>query len=234
VDVDIYERDSAPEARRQGYRLHLDADGVGALRASLPSKLFDLFEATSMAPLRYTTLMDTDFSIRRRFVTDDYSKTEDHLKSGAAIHLNVNRATLRELLLLGLEDCVHFDKTLLRYDSQERDVEVFFDDRTSTRCDLLVGADGANSVVRSQRVPAATSMDSGARAIYGRLSVPAARAVLPAHALADVFTAASDSRKLILGVGPVIYPIRPDLAAASLAPDYALASQDDYVGCIVA
>ncbi len=77
-------------------------------------------------------------------------------------------------------------------------------------------------------------MDSGARAIYGRLALSDARRVLPPHALADIFTAAFDTRKLILGVGPVIYPMAPDQAARALLPQARLRTQDDYIGCIIA
>jgi hypothetical protein len=76
-------------------------------------------------------------------------------------------------------------------------------------------------------------MDTGVRAIYGRLPWQTAQTVLPEHCLADIFTACADDRKFILGVGPVRYPMRPDRAARHLLPDANLAAQDDYVGCIV-
>ncbi|MBB6250195.1 FAD-dependent oxidoreductase [Nitrospirillum iridis] len=234
VGVSVFERDEAPEARRQGYRLHLDADGVAGLRAALPEDRFALFEATSMVPLRYTTILGTDFAIRRRFVTDEYSRTTHHLDAGIATHLNVDRATLREILLLGLEDVVRFGKALTHYESGEDGVTACFNDGSRVRGDLLVGADGAASAVRRQRHPQAPWMDSGARSIYGRLDLDVARRLLPPSALADVFTGAADERKLLLGVGPVIYPMRPELAAAALTPGCTLSPRQDYVGCIIA
>ncbi|GLH76495.1 FAD-dependent oxidoreductase [Bradyrhizobium sp. SSBR45G] len=234
LDVALYERDAAPFDRRQGYRLHLDADCVSAIKEALAPELYALFEATSMNPLPYTTIMDTQFNIQRRFQTDDYSKTQHHVADGIATHLNVNRATLREILLHDLADICHWGAQFIRFETDEGGVTAHFDGCAPVHGDILVAADGAGSSVRTLRAPQARFMDSGVRAIYGKLTLDTARKVLPAHALADIFTAAFDSsKKLILGVGPVIFPMRPDLAAESLLPTAPLSRQDDYVGCII-
>nr|BFE72799.1 hypothetical protein GCM10020092_061000 [Actinoplanes digitatis] len=47
VDVQVYERDAALGARRQGYRLHVDARAGLALEKCLPPPLFRLFLATT-------------------------------------------------------------------------------------------------------------------------------------------------------------------------------------------
>jgi 2-polyprenyl-6-methoxyphenol hydroxylase-like FAD-dependent oxidoreductase len=52
VDVRVYERDSAPDVRRQGYRLHMDARAGLALDVCLPPELFRLFLATASRPSR--------------------------------------------------------------------------------------------------------------------------------------------------------------------------------------
>lgn len=233
VNVQVFERDATAFDRRQGYRLHLDADGILAIRESLPEKLFELFELTSTNPLPYTTILDTALKLKRRFPIDEYSKTEHHIETGIARHLNINRATLREILLIGLDDICHYGAKLDHYEAGEQGVTAFFEDGRIVKGDLLIGADGAGSAVRKQRAPEAKIMDSGARAIYGRIKLTDARKVLPQLCIADVFTAASDSRKLILGVGPVIFPVRPELAAQSLGINMALHEQHDYVGCII-
>ncbi|HEX8015493.1 MAG TPA: NAD(P)/FAD-dependent oxidoreductase [Flavobacterium sp.] len=233
VNVQVFERDASANQRLQGYRLHLDADGILALKESLPEKLFQLFELTSTNPLPYTTILDTELKLSKRFPIDSYSKTEHHVETGIAKHLNVNRATLREILLMGLEDICHFGAKFDHYKTDKSGVTAFFEDGRTVKGDILIGADGAGSVVRKQRAPEATFMDSGARAIYGRIKIDEARKVLPSLCIADVFTAVSDVRKLILGVGPIIFPVRPELASQSIGIDKTLNPQHDYVGCIV-
>ena len=234
IEFRIFERDPSPSARRQGYRLHLDADGIHALKEALPDPLYDLLEATSMTPLPYTTMLNAGFGLRRRFQTDDYSKTEHHVASGIAAHLNVNRATLREILMSGLEDRMRFGGPVSHYRRDDQGVTVVLSDGDEVRFDMLVGADGAGSAVRRQRAPQATMMDSGARSIYGRLSMPRAREVLPVHVLADLFTGVTSEDKMILGLGPVLFPMEPSRAAALLVPGARLGEQQDYLGCIVA
>ena len=233
VNVQVFERDATAFDRPQGYRLHLDADGISAIRESLPEKLFELFELTSTNPLPYTTILDTALKLKKRFPIDEYSKTEHHIETGIARHLNVNRATLRETLLIGLDDICHYGAKLDHYEADEKEITAFFEDGRIIKGDLLVGADGAGSVVRKQRAPEAKIMDSGARAIYGRIKLEVARKVLPQLCIADVFTAASDTRKLILGVGSVIFPVRPESAAQVLGLNTTLNAQHDYVGCII-
>jgi monoamine oxidase len=47
LDVAVYERDSTPTIRNQGYRIHIDADGNEALRACLPAGVLGLVRDTS-------------------------------------------------------------------------------------------------------------------------------------------------------------------------------------------
>lgn len=62
--------------------------------------------------------------------------------------------TLRQVLLTGVEDAVHFDKVFSRFEQHpDGTVTAFFEDGTSATGDLLVAADGANSRVRRQYLP---------------------------------------------------------------------------------
>ncbi len=233
VDVDVFERDKSPWDRPQGYRLHIDADGVNALHQSLTPDLHRLFDATSMTPLPFTTIVDTGLAIQKRLPSDEHGSTQDQSSRGLPSHVNVNRATLRQILLTGLGDIVHFGKTLSRYARDGKGVAVTFEDGTRAEGDLLVGADGIRSTVRKQRVPHADTQDTGVRAIYGRIPIAEALKVVPDQAREDVFTVAVDSKKRFLGLGPVVFPTRPDLAASQFMPTAELRPQDDYVVCIV-
>ena len=234
IEVHIFERDSGPWERAQGYRLHIDADGVGGVSAVLPPRLLVLFEATAMCALPYTTMVDGNLAIQKRIPIDTYSHTEHHIAAGMATHVNVDRAILRRILLTGLDDIVHYGNPVTSYESEPSGVVVTLADGQQVRGDVLVGADGIRSAVRQQRAPQARMMDTGVRCLYGRLSMAEARRVLPSHAIADVFTFSSDARKVLLGMGGVLFPMEPSSASRSLAPEAALPHRDDYIACIVA
>jgi 2-polyprenyl-6-methoxyphenol hydroxylase-like FAD-dependent oxidoreductase len=135
--------------------------------------------------------------------------------------------------MTGLEDVCYYGAKFSHYETDHNTVTAYFEDGRVIQGNLLIGADGAGSVVRKQRAPEAKFMDSGARAIYGRIRLDDARKVLPQLCAADVFTAASDTKKLILGVGPIIFPVRPELASQTLGIKTTLHEQHDYVGCII-
>jgi 2-polyprenyl-6-methoxyphenol hydroxylase-like FAD-dependent oxidoreductase len=84
----------------------------------------------------------------------------------------VNRLTLREILLRGIGENVHFGKTCTEYEELGGSVRVRFADGTAAEGDLLVGADGTNSAIRRQLVPGAV-IDEYDRAIYGRTPMTA-------------------------------------------------------------
>src|SRR5579859_7003251 len=106
IDVAVFERDASPWDRPQGYRLHIDADGVDALYHALTPELYQLFDATAMKPLPFTTVVDTNLAIQRRQTSDEHGSTETHAFRERPSHVNVHRATLRQILLTGLENIV--------------------------------------------------------------------------------------------------------------------------------
>lgn len=234
VEVDVLERDANPWERAQGYRLHIDADGVGGVSAALPPHLLALFEATSMRALPYTTIVKANLALQKRIPIDTYSHTEHHVAAGMATHVNVDRAILRQILLTGLDDICHYGNPVISYESDADGVTAILADGRKVKGDVLVGADGIRSAIRQQRAPHSQTMDTGVRCIYGRLPASAARRLLPAHVTADVFTLCSDERKVLLGMGGVFFPMEPSAASQSLFPEARLPRREDYVACIVA
>ena len=231
IDVEIFERDAGPWDRPQGYRLHLDADALGAAREVLPAELHAVFAATVQPTEPFTTILGTDLSVVRRLPAhDDHG---DVWPGNPAGHANADRATLRQILLSGLENTVQFGKTLEHYASSADGVTAHFADGSQACGDVLVGADGIRSAVRRQRAPHAETVDAGITAIYGRLPPAAAEPLVPAETLKDIFTIASDSRKVFLGLGSVRFPTSPVAAANRLAPGISMRDQEDYVVCIV-
>ena len=230
--ADVFERDRSPWDRPQGYRLHLDADGINALHDSLTPDLFRLFDETSMKAAAFTTIVDTQLAIRMRRSHDQHGGTHAQPHDGLPAHVNVNRATLRELLLSGLGKQVHFGSKLTSVAEHADGVILHFDDGSRVDADILVGADGIRSPVRTWRAPQLQTRDSGVRAIYGRIPLPAALSCVPEHAQRDVFTVAVDERQAFFGLGPVVFPRRPELAAAPVS-SARLSPQEDYIVAIV-
>lgn len=183
VDVAVYERDGTPTDRMQGYRVHINRAGSRALHACLPPHLFDAFVATAAAPNPQAGIGMYDHRMRELiwFDAGDDATIDpvDSVKS-------VSRVTLRQVLLAGLDDVVHFEKTFTGYRvNPDTTVNAHFADGTTATADVLVGADGGNSAVRQQYLPDAARIDTGVAAIQGKVWLTdAIRAHLPAR-LAD-------------------------------------------------
>lgn len=234
IDFEIFERDSSPFDRPQGYRLHLDADAINAAREVLPPELQALFEATSQRTEPFTTILGTDLSVVKRIPTgDEGSGGPWPAHNGSPEHTNVDRATLRQILLAGLGDRIRCGKALDRYEQTGASVVAHFADGSIAKGQVLAGADGIRSAVRRQRAPGCDTVDAGITAIYGRVPGEVAAALVPRETLEDIFTIASDERKVFLGMGSVRFPTEPATAAGQLAPGTPMGRQGDYVVCIV-
>jgi 2-polyprenyl-6-methoxyphenol hydroxylase-like FAD-dependent oxidoreductase len=158
IKVTVYERDPSAQIRHQGYRIGLKATGASALRECLPENLFELAVATSIRVANRMVLMD-----ERLNVAHSHPLPHDPPGPGG---FGVNRLTLREILLAGLDvrfgaECVGFEVGL------GGSVTARFANGTSATADVLAGADGTWSEVRRQLVPDAVINELG-WTIYGR------------------------------------------------------------------
>ena len=213
VDVTVYERDAHLAARRQGYRLHVDARAGLALEQCLPPGSLAVFQATCGAASTRLTVVSERLRVlneqRRAGSADPYAP--------ATLSTSVNRQTLREVLAAGLDGRLVFGCELTRYEAGQDGVRLHFADGRQAEADLLVGADGVNSAVRRQYLPAAAAADTGKRCIYGKTPLRAAALDRLPSALQDGFTAVVGG-KVGMATGLVRFRQRPELAAPGLSP----------------
>ena len=236
VSVAVYERNSS-DAWLEGYRIHINPVGSRALHECLPPVLWETFIATAGQPpagLGFLTEQLQELVV----IADEFMSN----KTGNPIdaHYPVSRLALRHLLLAGLEDVIHFDKTFEHYEcTREGKVTVSFADGTSATGDVLVAADGANSRVRQQYLPQAPRMEIGAAAIGGKfLLTDQARARLPSQLAVRLnlimppdryclFTAPFDRTRIS---AEVLNSVRERAKEAFLNPDLLVDTiQEDYL-----
>jgi 2-polyprenyl-6-methoxyphenol hydroxylase-like FAD-dependent oxidoreductase len=163
IDVRVYERDTSPATRSQGYRITLDKRGIRALEACLPSNLWGLFQATLGEPGGFFRFVTGD--LREIFHLDFAVKPGTDINYVAS---QADRTTLREILMCGLRDRIYFGKEAKNVDMGPQGTTVQFADGSSCTATVVVGADGARSQVRPFLLPDAQPVDLGSTAIYGR------------------------------------------------------------------
>ena len=166
VSVEVYERDQSRTSRLQGYRIHINPAGSRALYESLPPRLYEIFLATCGRSGKGFNFMTEQLQELLFISVDDMGIVETN---PIDTHKSVSRFTLRQVLLTGLEDVVHFNKAFKGYqETADGKFTAFFEDGTSANCDVLIGADGGNSRVRKQFLPHARRIDMGYWAIQGK------------------------------------------------------------------
>ncbi|WP_315838054.1 NAD(P)/FAD-dependent oxidoreductase [Bradyrhizobium prioriisuperbiae] len=206
ITVDVYERDAAPDSRDQGYRIRINDCGQRALAQCLPDHLYRLFCDTCARSETGGRFCDPQLvpvtgraaGTWRPSVVDTTGAQEEELAERG--DLSANRQTLREILLCGLLDRVHFGKSFRRFDlKSDGKVAIAFEDGSSVQSDIVVAADGVGSPVRAQRWPHARAADTGSVCIYGttRLS-PEIRSLIAPSLLRGTSVIFADGFALIV------------------------------------
>ncbi|RLL71555.1 FAD-dependent monooxygenase [Ochrobactrum soli] len=225
IAFDVYERDPAPDSRIQGYRIRIDADGQRALAAVLPSDLYMLFRQTASTAATEGRFITPQLEEATGRVPESWHTGSSEDDSYKSPDLSVNRHTLREILMCGIEENIHFGHGFDNYRILEDGrVELVFDDADPVVSSLVVGADGVNSRVRTRLAPDAAPNDTGAVCIYGKSPLNRLDDTTDAYAgtsvvFADGFSAVIDEMRFEGDLSAI---------ARSIAPGCKLTDVDDY------
>jgi 2-polyprenyl-6-methoxyphenol hydroxylase-like FAD-dependent oxidoreductase len=227
VDVAVYERDAGLSTRTQGHRIHIDSRGEQALHRCLPPSLYELFLATRGQQSRGITMFRIVDGQLQEGATQPFPEggSDEFITVGSA----VDRLTLRQILLAGLDDIVYFNKAFVRYEQQEDGrVCAYFTDGTSASGDVLVAADGVGSRIREQFLPHAEVIETDIRWLGGKtLLTDEIIPLLPAQ-MHDRFASISGSQSLMM-LGCVWFRTPPNEAAAQFWPGLSFQHTEDYL-----
>jgi salicylate hydroxylase len=190
VSAAVYERDRTRTDRVQGYRVHINPTGSLALHECLPAPLFEAFTRTCGRPTEGIRFVTEQMKVL--LALDRLNAPARFRGDGVAQHRSVSRITLRQVLLSGLEDAVHFGKTFVRYEESSLGrIVAHFEDGSTAEGDILVAADGGGSRVRRQFLPHAERIDTGIAAIAGKVFLNDDTRRLIAPELTNALTLAS-------------------------------------------
>ena len=228
VDCALFEREPL-ESWRTGYLLNLDAEGDGGLAACLPAPLYELFLRACGE-----TMDGHDVSAVVTPAGEQLSSMP-HVgapATGERPPTNIDRRTLRAILLSGLDDIVHHGREVTGVEVTPDAVALRFADGSRAEGDVLVAADGVGSAVRRAVMPGVRIVPApvGALGLFGRSPMPEATAAeLPAAIWNAGFAIVSDGRGTMLGIGHW-RPRQPvSAAAAQLGVPGAFADTEPYV-----
>lgn len=223
ISCAVYE--AAPDIVHSGYRLHMNALGGDALRDCLPAALYELYLQTSRRTPRREMFVLIDTWGRELLTRPHVGPPNDQERP----HTAVNRRTLRQILATGLDEVLHFGRTAIGYEADADGVRLQFEDGSSATGDVLIGADGIHSKVRSQLLPDVGVVDTGMRGMWSTAPLTDdLEHVLP-EAVFDGFTVVDRGDGTIFAVG-VYDPRRPVAqAVAELAPGAAIDDVEPYV-----
>lgn len=235
VNVEIYERNRHAGDWPRGHRLNINQVGSRSLHRCLSRPLWDLFVATSVN-------QESGMAFHTERLTELVMVGKDIMTAGATDPADdqyaVSRVVLRQLLLAGMDGIIRYGRTFERYQANDDGIiTAIFADGSNATGDVLVGADGANSLVRKQYLPNAPRVETAAVSIAGRLPLNAGtRAWLPARLASGMnsflppagsflFTSAFPGKSRMAQAIGAGHP----LAGLGIDPQRLLDDLDDYV-----
>jgi 2-polyprenyl-6-methoxyphenol hydroxylase-like FAD-dependent oxidoreductase len=163
IPVEVFERERTPLDRQAGYRLSISPTGNRALKECLPDSLFQKLVKSSARPSRGVSFLDERL---KPLMMIDLPPADPR---SVDCERPISRIALRQALLQDLDEIVRFDKKFVAFaDAPDGRITARFADGTTATGDLLVGADGASSRVRTQLLPHAQRAETGIMAVSGK------------------------------------------------------------------
>jgi salicylate hydroxylase len=226
IHADIYEADSSPLVRGQGYRLRIDSDGQSALATCLTPANNRLFRHTCALAKGDDRFVDPQFQLLDTRKPTSWQPTTQVKQSEG--DLSANRQTLRDILSDGLTESIHWRKPVRGYRETSAGIDLIFADESTHHVDLLVAADGVSSSIRRQFLPHAEPEDIGAINVYGKTPLtPAVRNQLGDQLLQGTTVIFADGLSLI--IEPMVFEASMPSLAAEHSPDCLLSPVDSYL-----
>lgn len=169
IPFEVYDRDVSITARAQGYRFRISNQGLHALEQNLTNEQMKRFRQGCcsdelVSNVLRTNLLDPQTAEHQSIPPQLAGRTRPKAAS-------VDRSALRNLLLDGIEQHVHFGKTFKSYAETEEGVTVRFIDGSEAAGIAIVGADGTWSKVRQQLLPGFHLVDTEGRLIFGKTDI---------------------------------------------------------------
>jgi 2-polyprenyl-6-methoxyphenol hydroxylase-like FAD-dependent oxidoreductase len=176
IPYQLYERDSDRYARGQGYRIRVSSDGLEALQETLSAELYEKFK-TGTASTGGGGMHNLDAVTAEELpkpASGPGSGGPPGPKLGGDV-LGVARGWLRECLLDGMDDFIHWGHVATGYTLTGDGVKLNFADGTqSPEGSMVVIADGSRSRLATQLGgDALKAYDTGARMIHGQTTAKA-------------------------------------------------------------
>ncbi|CAF0848602.1 unnamed protein product [Rotaria sp. Silwood1] len=137
IQVIVFERDAGENVRDQGYFITINQMGTDVLKRI--ATVNDVFSHPS-------TMSYSQYQLKLA------NKSMNVILESTSDEMNIiNRGLLRRSLLKNID--VQWNKRFVSYKILDDGVEVYFEDGSRVQGTLLVGCDGAKSLVRTQLIP---------------------------------------------------------------------------------
>ncbi|KAB8245299.1 hypothetical protein BDV35DRAFT_405908 [Aspergillus flavus] len=151
IPFEIYERDSTPDARGQGWAITLHW-ALEYLQQMLPADVLARIQDVQVDP-------DVALNDNGNFLFINLATGEPKFKIPPSVRWRVNREKMRKALLHGIEDRVHWDRRVVGVDLETlpEKVNLKFDDGSSATGRMVVGSEGSRSAIRQMLRPDAYS-----------------------------------------------------------------------------